>query len=335
MVWLQESGRGSRRGKLKTPWACHTPQILLRVAGFRRFDVRIAMQDLISKAATLHEALPYIQKFSGATFVVKYGGSFMDSPDPAVRNGVARDIVFLEAVEINPVVVHGGGKAITRAMERSGLRTNFIQGQRVTDAATVAIVDDVLSREINPEVVAAINSLGGAAKGFAGPDIFTCRKLWLDDKETAGAKLDIGYVGEVVSVNTAPLLDCIARGITPVISPTARGEDGEIYNCNADVAAAQAAIALKAVRLVFMSDVPGLMRDPKDPATLITHLQIAEVPGLKQAGIVDKGMIPKVDSAVAAIKAGVEKVSFVDGRVPHSVLLEIFTDAGVGTEVVL
>ena len=293
------------------------------------------MQDLISKAATLLEALPYIQKFNHATFVVKYGGSFMDSPDPAVRNGVARDVVFLEAVEINPVVVHGGGKAITRAMEQAGLKANFIQGQRVTDEATVEVVERVLSREINPEVVAAINALGGVAQGFAGSDIFTCRKLWLDDKENPGGKLDIGFVGEVTGVNTAPLLDCIARGITPVISPTARGEDGKIYNCNADVAAAQAAIALKARRLVFMSDVPGLMRDPKDPATLITHLQTSEVADLKRAGVVDKGMIPKVDSAVAAIKTGVEKVQFVDGRVPHSMLLEIFTDAGVGTEVVL
>ena len=293
------------------------------------------MQDLISKAATLLEALPYIQRFSGATFVVKYGGSFMDSPDASVRNGVARDIVFLESVEINPIVVHGGGKAITRAMEKAGLAANFIQGQRVTDEATVAVVDRVLSREINPEVVATINSLGGKARGFAGTDIFTCRKLWLDDKDKPGSKLDIGYVGEVVAVNTAPLLECIEQGITPVISPTARGEDGKIYNCNADVAAAQVAIALKARRLVFMSDVPGLMRDPKNPATLITHLQISEVPALKQAGIVDKGMIPKVDSAVMAIKSGVEKVSFVDGRSPHSVLLEIFTDAGVGTEVVL
>jgi acetylglutamate kinase len=293
------------------------------------------MQDLIAKAATLLEALPYIQKFSGATFVVKYGGSFMDSPDPAVRNGVARDIVFLEAVEINPVVVHGGGKAITRAMEKAGLKANFIQGQRVTDEATVQIVDDVLSREINPEVVATINSLGGVAKGFAGPDIFRCRKMLLDDKENPGAKIDVGYVGEVIGVNTAPLLECIAKGITPVISPTARGEDGKIYNCNADVAAAQVAIALKAKRLVFMSDVPGLMRDPKDAATLIAHLQTSEVPDLKTAGIVDKGMIPKVDSAVAAIKSGVEKVSLVDGRMPHSVMLEIFTDQGVGTEVVL
>jgi acetylglutamate kinase len=293
------------------------------------------MQDLIAKSATLLEALPYIQKFNGATFVVKYGGSFMDSPDPAVRNGVARDIVFLEAVEINPVVVHGGGKAITRAMEKAGLKASFIQGQRVTDDATVQIVDAVLSREINPEVVATINRLGGLARGFAGPDIFRCRKLWLEDKDHPGAKLDLGYVGEVVAVNTAPLLECIAQGITPVISPTARGEDGHIYNCNADVAAAQAAIALKARRLVFMSDVPGLMRDPQDVATVISTLHVNEVPALKQTGVVDKGMIPKVDSAVAAIRSGVEKVSFIDGRVPHSVLMEIFTDQGLGTEVVV
>ena len=291
------------------------------------------MHDLIAKAATLLEALPYIQEFSGATFVVKYGGSFMDSPDASVRHGVVRDIVFLEAVEINPVLVHGGGKAITRAMEKAGLKADFVQGQRVSDEAAVRIADDVLSREINPDIVAAINTLGGAAKGFAGPDIFRCRRIAL--KGDAGEDLDLGFVGEVVGVNTAPLLECIQHGITPVISPTARGADGKIYNCNADVAAAQAAIALKARRLVFMSDVPGLMRDPKDPASVISHLRTSEVPELKRLGVVDKGMIPKVDGAVAAIKAGVEKVSFVDGRVAHSVLLEIFTDAGVGTEVVL
>jgi len=293
------------------------------------------MQDLIAKAATLLEALPYIQKFSGATFVVKYGGSFMDSPDAAIRNGVARDIVFLEAVEIDPVVVHGGGKAITRAMDAAGLKAQFIQGMRVTDEAAVKIVDDVLSREINPEIVAAIQSLGGQAVGFAGTDIFKCRKLWLDDREKPGGKIDIGYVGEVTEVSTAPLLECIWSGFTPVISPTARGEDGKIYNCNADVAAAQAALALKARRLVFMSDVPGLLSDPKNPDSLIPHLRTEAVEELKRRGVVDKGMIPKVDSAVAAIKAGVEKVSFVDGRVPHAVLLEIFTDEGVGTEVVL
>ena len=292
-----------------------------------------AMEDLISKAATLLEALPYIQRYSGATFVIKYGGSFMDSPDPAVRASVARDVVFLEAVEINPVVVHGGGKAISRAMEKAGLQPVFIQGQRVTDAAAVAVVDQVLSGEINGEVVATINSLGGKARGFAGTEIFTCRKLCLGAAD--GTPVDLGFVGEVTGVETAPLLRCIKQGITPVISPTARGEDGQIYNCNADIAAAQAAIALKAKRLVFMSDVAGLLRDPSDPRTLINQLHVTEVDALKKAGIVDAGMIPKVGSAVAAIKAGLDKVWLVDGRVPHAVLLEIFTDAGLGTEVVL
>ncbi len=291
------------------------------------------MQALISKASTLLEALPYIQRFSHVTFVVKYGGSFMDSPDPAVREGVARDIVFLEAVEVDPVVVHGGGKAITRALESAGLKTQFIQGQRVTDEAAVQIVDQVLSREINPEIVQTLRRLGGAAQGFAGPDIFRCRKACMTGKD--GEPIDLGFVGEVTHVDVEPLRECIARGCTPVISPTARGEDGRLYNCNADVAAAMVAIALQARRLVFMSDVPGLLRNHRDPSTLIPHLAVTEVDALKAAGIIDAGMIPKVDSAVTALKAGVEKVQFVDGRLPHSVLLEIFTDAGVGTELVL
>ena len=291
------------------------------------------MQEIITKAGTLLEALPYIQRFRGEVFVVKYGGSFMDSPDVAERHRVAREIVFLEAVGINPVVVHGGGKAVTRALDAAGLPTTFLQGQRVTDEATVQVVDEVLSREINPEIVRAIEELGGRARGFAGTEIFRCRKFSPDEEN--GSPVDLGFVGEVTEVNVAPLRECIRRGLTPVISPTARGEDGRIYNCNADVAAARAAIALWARRLVFMSDVPGLLRDPNDPDSLMRHLSASEVPELKARGVVGEGMLPKVDSAVAAIQSGVEKVQFVDGRVPHSILLEIFTDAGVGTEVVL
>src|SRR5437773_11441158 len=253
------------------------------------------MQDLTAKAATLLEALPYIQRFRSQTFVVKYGGSFMDSPDPQVRDGVARDIVFLEAVGINPVVVHGGGKAITRATDVAGINANFIQGMRVTDEATVNVVEHVLSREINPEIVKTINALGGKARGFSGTEIFTCRQLFL--KGPRGEDLDIGFVGEVTEVKIEPLRECIRRSITPVISPTARGEDGRIYNCNADVAAAQAAVALKAKRLVFMSDVPGLLENPKDPDSTISHLRISQVDELKREGVIDKGMIPKVDSA--------------------------------------
>lgn len=285
------------------------------------------METIISKAATLLEALPYIQRFRSQVFVVKYGGSFMDSPDEEERHRVARDIVFLEAVGINPVVVHGGGKAITRALESAGLKAEFAQGHRVTDAATVEIVDRVLSREVNPEIVTAIEDFGGSTRGFAGSDIFRCRKLLRDD-------VDLGFVGDVTDVDTDTLRACIQLGATPVISPTARGDDGKIYNCNADIAAAKTAIALNARRLVFMSDVPGLLRDPTDNSTLMSHLRVEEVPELKRAGVIEEGMLPKVDSAIAAIESGVEKVQFIDGRIPHSLLLEIFTDAGVGTEVV-
>jgi len=291
------------------------------------------MKEIITKAGTLLEALPYIQRFRSQTFVVKYGGSFMDSPDPAERHRVAREIVFLEAVGINPVVVHGGGKAVTRAVKAAGLSTHFVLGQRVTDKATIKVVDKVLSRQINSEIVKAIEDLGGKARGFAGSDIFRCKKLIPKDKD--GKPIDLGFVGQVYDVNIDPLRECIRRRITPVISPTARGQDGLVYNCNADIAAAQTAISLKARRLVFMSDVPGLLRDPDDPNSLMSHLDVSEVPKLKKTGVVGEGMIPKVDSAVAAIQSGVEKVQFVDGRIPHSVLLEIFTDAGVGTEVVL
>lgn len=265
--------------------------------------------------------------------MVKYGGSFMDSPDPEERHRVARDVVFLEAVGINPVVVHGGGKAITRALEKAGLKSKFVRGYRVTNASSAEIVDRVLSKEINPEIVKAIQDFGGKARGLAGSEIFRSRKFSARDE--TGAEVDFGFVGEVSEVNIEPLRECIRRNVTPVISPTALGDDGKIYNCNADIAAAKTAIALKARRLVFMSDVPGLLQDPKNDASLLTHLAVSDVPKLQQAGVIAEGMVPKVDSAVAAIESGVEKVQFVDGRVPHSVLLEIFTDAGVGTEVVV
>ena len=290
------------------------------------------MDQLIAKAATLLEALPYVQRFRGETFVTKYGGSFMDSDDPATRSGVARDIVFLEAVGINPVVVHGGGKAITKALAESGVETRFEQGYRVTTPESVKVVEQVLSHEVNPGIVRMINELGGKARGFSGKDIFRC--VPFRPLGQAGEPIDIGLVGEVTEVNTAPLLECIEQDITPVISPTATGEDGQIYNCNADVAAGQAAVALRPKRLVYMSDVPGLLQNPDDPASVISHLPVAEVEALKDNGVISKGMIPKVDSAVRAVAAGVEKVFFIDGRMNHSLLLEIFTDAGVGTEIV-
>ena len=290
------------------------------------------MNHLIAKADTLIEALPYVQRFRGETFVIKYGGSFMDSDDSTVRGGVARDVVFLEAVGINPVIVHGGGKAITRALADSGVQSQFEQGYRVTTPESVEVVEQVLSREINPGIVSMINELGGKARGFSGTEIFRCKPY--RPLGQAGEPLEIGLVGEVTEVNTAPLLECIAQDITPVISPIATGDDGQIYNCNADVAAGQAAVSLRPKRLVYMSDVPGLLQNPDDPASVISHLPMAEVEALKSNGVISKGMIPKVDSAVQAVAAGVEKVFFIDGRMSHSLLLEIFTDAGVGTEIV-
>ncbi len=285
------------------------------------------MQDLIKKADVLLEALPYVQRFRSSTFVVKYGGSFMDSPDPKVREGVAADIVFLEAMGINPVVVHGGGKAITKAMEKAGIKAQFIQGLRVTDQKSMDIVEDVLGNVINREIVETIQKLGGKARSVSGKDVFTCRKLL-----TGG--VDLGYVGEVTAVVVDKIRRSMHSQVVPIISPIGLGEDGHAYNINADVAAAKLAMALGARRLVFMSDVPGLMRDPNDPATLISSLHVPEVLGLKRDGVIDKGMIPKVDSAVEAVQAGVRRVHFVDGRIPHSILLEIFTDKGIGTEIV-
>ena len=285
------------------------------------------MQTLIQKAGVLLEALPYIQRFRSSTFVVKYGGSFMDSLDPTVRSGVASDIVFLEAVGINPVVVHGGGKAITKAMEAAGLKPQFIQGMRVTDEKSMEIVEDVLANVVNREIVETIQKLGGKARSFSGKDVFTCRRLLADGT-------DLGYVGEIIDITIDKIRRCLHSQVVPVISPIGLGGDGHAYNINADVAAAKLAAAIGARRLVFMSDVPGLMRDPNDPETLISSLHIDEVLDLKREGIIDKGMIPKVDSAVEAVQAGVHRVHFVDGRIPHSILLEIFTDKGIGTEIV-
>ena len=285
------------------------------------------MQDLIKKADVLLEALPYVQRFRSSTFVVKYGGSFMDSPDPKVREGVAADIVFLEAMGINPVVVHGGGKAITKAMEKAGIKAQFIQGMRVTDEKSMDIVEDVLGNVINRDIVETIQKLGGKARSFSGKDVFKCHKLL-----TAG--VDLGYVGEVTGVIVDSIRKTLHSQVVPIISPMGLGEDGHAYNINADVAAAKLAVALGARRLVFMSDVPGLMRDPSNPETLISSLHVKEVLDLKREGIIDKGMIPKVDSAVEAVQAGVRRVHLVDGRIPHSILLEIFTDKGIGTEIV-
>ena len=276
------------------------------------------VSDVTAKAKVLLDALPYIQDFHGSTFVIKYGGSFMDDPDPIVRTRVAYDIAFLAAVGINVVVVHGGGKAITKAMENSGLKANFINGMRVTDEATISIVKKTLDEIVNKDVCAAIASAKAKPKGLPGDSVLVCEKL----------------IVEVTEVKVKLIKKEIAEGFIPVISPVAEDMNGKPYNVNADLVAGKVASALRARRLVYMSDVPGLLSAPPDPSTLISTLKISQVDELKQKGVIDKGMRPKVMSAVRALEEGVQRVHFIDGRLPHSLLLEIFTDKGIGTEIV-
>jgi len=287
--------------------------------------------DLIAKAKVLHEALPYIQDFRGSTFVVKYGGSFMDDPSPTVRQRVATDIAFLAAVGIHVVVVHGGGKAINRAMESSGLQANFINGLRVTDEATIAIVKKTLDEVVNKDVCDTLTAVRANPKGMPGDSVIVCEKLRVDDD---GKPIDLGFVGDVTEIKVKLIKKEIAEGFMPVISPVAEGLDGKPYNVNADVAAGRVASALRARRLVYMSDVPGLLEDFHNPDSLISSVKVSDVEGLKKRGVIDKGMRPKVQSAVRALQEGVQRVHFIDGRMPHSLLLEIFTDKGVGTEIV-
>jgi acetylglutamate kinase len=292
----------------------------------------VNVSEITIKAKVLLEALPYIQDFRGSTFVVKYGGSFMDDPNPEVRNRVAYDIAFLAACGINVVVVHGGGKAITKAMEQSGLKSQFApNGMRITDEATVAIVKRTLDEIVNKDVCAAVSLAKGKPKGLAGDTVLVCEKLTIDDN---GAPVDLGYVGEVTEVKVKLIKKEIAEGYTPIISPVAEGLDGKPYNVNADLVAGRVASALRARRLVYMSDVPGLLSDPANPESLISTLKISQVDDLKKRGVIDKGMRPKVMSAVRALQEGVQRVHFIDGRLPHSLLMEIFTDTGIGTEIV-
>lgn len=294
--------------------------------------MNVNVTEVIAKARVLLEALPYIQDFRGSTFVVKYGGSFMDDPDPAVRNRVATDIAFLAAVGINVVVVHGGGKAISKAMDASGLKPSFVNGLRVTDADTIAIVKKTLDEVVNQVVCDTLASVKARPKGLPGDSVLMCQKLTTDDD---GNAVDLGYVGDVTEVKVKLIKKEIGEGFMPVISPVAEGYDGMPYNVNADTVAGRVASALRARRLVYMSDVPGLLSDPKDPDTLISTLKVGDVDALKKKGVIDKGMRPKVASAVRALQEGVQRVHFIDGRMPHSLLLEIFTDKGVGTEIVL
>ena len=289
------------------------------------------MKQAIQKAAVLIEALPHIQRFRGETVIVKFGGSSMDNPD--VVRDILEDIAFMSCVGLRPVIVHGGGKAINASMKKQGLQATFVKGLRVTDPATMEIVEQVLNREVNPELVAILNEFGCKARGIHGEDIIAVRKHTAEDPDT-GEVLDWGLVGEITGVDVEPVKAYLEADITPVITPLGADAARQIYNINADAAAAGLAERLKARKLVFLSDVPGLLADPKDRSSLMSTLHLSEVESLIERGIIGGGMLPKISGALKALKAGVRKTHIIDAALPHSLLLELFTDKGVGTEIV-
>lgn len=285
----------------------------------------------IAKASVLIEAMPWLQRFRGQTFLVKFGGSAMD--DPSLVEMLLRDIVFLELAGINPVVVHGGGKAISKAMCEAGLTARFVGGLRVTDEQTISIVERTLHNEINRDLVETINKFGGRAIGLPGKSVFLGHKN-APVKGEDGNPVDLGFVGTVHGFNAGEVLAAIHREQVPVISPLASEEGtGAALNVNADIAAASLAGKLRAAKFVYISDVRGVMLDPADASSLIPSLTAAGVEKLINDRIITGGMIPKVKSALQALADGVQKVHMIDGRIPHSLLLEIFTDKGIGTEI--
>jgi acetylglutamate kinase len=288
----------------------------------------------VQQAHTLIEALPYLQQFANKTVVIKYGGHAMT--DEALRHSFARDMVLLKCVGVHPVIVHGGGPQIDATMKRMGIQAQFVAGLRVTDAETMDIVEMVLGGKLNKEIVALINLHGGQAVGLSGKDanLIVATKKQLYRSLTPGSPpelVDIGQVGEVKTINTA-IIDVLgSQGFIPVISPTGVGEQGESYNINADTVAGDIAAALQAEKLLFLTDVAGILdRDKK----LLPTLNPDEIRTLKQDGVIDGGMLPKVDACLHAMIHGVAKAHIIDGRVPHAVLLELFTARGVGTEIV-
>jgi len=285
----------------------------------------------LARTESLIEALPFIQKYRGQLFVIKYGGSAMEDDHTVER--LLRDVVFLEAVGINPVLIHGGGKAITSRMREAGIKARFVNGLRVTCEQSIRIVEEVLTGTINPKIVETIKAFGGSATGIPGNEVFQVKKL-APQRDEKGEEVDLRFVGEVVGVALEQIRKAVDAEIVPVISPIGRDENGATFNINADTAAGAIAAALGAAKMIYLSDVPGIMRDPKQEDSLISTLSIKEVEGLIAEGIIAGGMIPKVTSAISAIEKGVKKVHFIDGRIQHSLLLEVFTNTGVGTEIV-
>ncbi|MDR1002579.1 MAG: acetylglutamate kinase [Oscillospiraceae bacterium] len=275
------------------------------------------------RAQVLIEALPYIQRYEGKIVVVKYGGNAMINEE--LKKAVMSDLVLLHMVGINVVLVHGGGPEINDMLDKLGKESKFVNGLRYTDEETIDVVQMVLAGKVNKSLVKHLSELGGNALGLCGLDnnMLVAKKLSSEE--------DLGFVGEITKVNEKIISDSIESGYIPVISTIAVGENGEVYNINADLAAAQIAAKLHAVKLLMMTDIRGLLRDVSDESTIINDVKVSDVPRLKSSGIIKGGMIPKIDCCVEAVRRGVECANIIDGRVPHSILIEMLTDEGFGT----
>ena len=284
------------------------------------------MQKYIEKAQALVEALPYIQKFRGKEVLIKYGGAALTYQE--VREMVLQDLVFMSCVGIRPILIHGGGKFITENMKKKGIQSQFVNGLRVTDKATIEVVNETLA-ELNQSIVHDINRLGGAAVGLSGFDADILNVV----KHTENG--DVGYVGDVSSVNTLALKELTEFGRIPVIFPVGKGPDGAMYNVNADEAAANIAAAMGVQKFMVLTNVKGILRDAANDETLIPSLRVSDTQKLIDQGIVTGGMIPKVKACIDALEGGVPKAHIIDGRITHALLLEIFTDQGIGTEITL
>lgn len=279
----------------------------------------------MDKAKILIQALPYIQKFNGKTIVIKYGGNAMINEE--LQKDVINDIVLLNCVGVKVVVIHGGGPAINETLEKMGKQSEFINGLRITDEETINVVQMVLAGKVNKDIVSLIVKSGGSALGLCGVDANL-----LKAKKLIKEGVDLGFVGEISEVNEKVIEDCLNGGYIPVISTVALNEsDGKVYNINADYAAAKIALKLGAEKLILLTDVPGILKDIKDIKSLISVLKVEDVSKLMKDKIIDGGMIPKVECCVEAVKGGVKRTHIIDGRIPHSILLEIFSDKGVGT----
>jgi acetylglutamate kinase len=289
------------------------------------------MEQIIDKAKTLIEVLPYIQMFRDAVVVVKFGGSAME--DPKLTAEIMRDVVMLEAIGLRPVVVHGGGKAISAELGRLNIETKFINGLRYTCDSTIKVVDDILHNKVNRYLVESGRDVGGKTDTLSGKDILKAERMFSTQPDSRD-KIDIGFVGEVTGVDCHKITEMVEKNIIPVIPPLGIGAGGQVFNINADIAACKIAEALQARKLVFLSDVPGIMRDAKDENSVIPTIKTAEAEALINSGVISGGMIPKIKSCIHALQAGTNKVHMIDGRVHHALLLELFTDEGIGTEIV-